>query len=286
MFKRIYIEITNICNLHCSFCPSPKREKKSLSTTEFKEILKQAKPICEEITLHLMGEPLCHPEFEKIIELCSEQDIKVQLTTNGVLIETYQDLILRSPCIKQINFSIQSFKDNFKGSNINAYLQKILAFCLLAQNKRPELYMNLRLWNIEDDVNSDNEDIFLTLEKFFNINIKRIVKVDSIKSKKIWNNLYLHFDSRFEWPSTELPYLGDTGTCHGTIGHIGILSDGTVVPCCLDKDAKIILGNCLKQELKAILKQERVLKMQSGFKNKLLVEELCHHCSYIKRFSK
>ena len=128
--------------------------------------------------------------------------------------------------------------------------------------------------------------MFLLVEDFFKIKVNRNVDVGSIKSKKIWNRLSLHFDSRFEWPSLDTPLVGDKGTCHGLKGHIGILADGTVVPCCLDKEGQIPLGNCLTQSLGSILMSERAVNMRKGFDNGVLVEELCRHCSYIKRFSK
>ncbi|MEI6093018.1 MAG: radical SAM/SPASM domain-containing protein [bacterium] len=284
MFKRVYIEISNICNLSCSFCPKVKREKKDMSVDDFEKILKQVSPLTEEICLHLMGEPLTHPALDKIIHICESHGTKVQLTTNGILIDEFEKTILDSKAIRQINFSIQSFQDNFPDKDFDGYLLKIMNFCLKATKERPEMYINLRLWNSGEEA-TDNEKTFVYLQNLLNIKINRTVDIKSIKSKKIWNNVYLHFDSRFEWPSLDLPIRGNTGTCHGMIGHFGILVDGTVVPCCLDKDAIISLGNCLKEELQVILNRKRPIKIVEGFRKGILEEELCKHCSYIQRFS-
>lgn len=251
---------------------------------DFRKILKQASPITEEVCLHLMGEPLTHPNFNEIIKICESYGIKVQLTTNGILIDKFEKTILDSSIIRQINFSIQSFKDNFPDKNIDEYLLKIMNFCLKASHETPELYINLRLWNSGEET-TENETVFNYLENFLNIQINRTVDIRSIKSKKIWNNVYLHFDSRFEWPSLDLPTRGNNGTCHGMIGHFGILVDGTVVPCCLDKDANINLGNCLNEGLEFILKTEKAIRIAEGFKKRILEEELCRHCPYIERFS-
>lgn len=285
MFKRIYIEISNICNLQCSFCPTVKTESRVLSVPDFEKILKQAAPLTEEVCLHVMGEPLTHPNIDKIIKTCELCKLKVQITTNGLDISKFSDIILASPSVRQINFSVQCFKDNFPDKNINDYLLEILNFSVLANRLRPDLYINFRLWNIGETLDN-NEDVFLFIEEFFKIKINRKVDVSSIKSKKIWNKLSLHFDSRFEWPSMDSPLVGDKGTCHALKGHIGILSDGTVISCCLDKDGQTPLGNCLTQNLDAILKSPRAVKMREGFDKGVLVEELCKHCSYIKRFSK
>lgn len=285
IFNKVYIEISNICNIQCSFCPVVERDKKIMSVDDFKKVIKQAAPLAKEICLHLMGEPLAHPQIEEILQICDESDVKIQLTTNGILIKRYQELLLRSKCIRQINFSLQSYKDNFPNKDLRKYLVPILGFTLMLQEKSPEVYVNLRLWNVDAE-SMDNEEIFQEVEKFYDIEIKRSVDVGNIKSKRIWNRVYLHFDSRFEWPDMELPYQGDTGRCHGILNHIGIHANGVVVPCCLDKEAQINLGNCLEQDLNEILSSDRATAMKIGFESNKRVEDLCKHCSYITRFAK
>ena len=288
MFKRVYIEVSNVCDLQCSFCPSIKREKKFMSVPDFDKILGQVAPLTEEVCLHLMGEPFTHPKIEDILKVCADHNTKVQLTSNGLHIDKFQNLTLDSTQIRQINFSIQSFTDNFPNKNIDEYLFKILNFVVKATKLRPDLYINLRLWNIDDVTGKkahENETVISYVEGFFKTKINRHIDVGYMKSKKVCDKLYLHFDSRFEWPSLELPYIGDKGTCHGMSGHIGILVDGTVVPCCLDKDAVISLGNCLEQNIVSILGEQRAVKIKEGFAKGTLVEELCRHCSYIQRFS-
>ncbi|MCX6111893.1 MAG: radical SAM/SPASM domain-containing protein [Proteobacteria bacterium] len=285
MFKNVYLEISNICNLRCSFCPTVKREKKFIFLPDFKKIITQVAPLTEVISLHLMGEPLTHPNFSDILKACEPFGTKIQITTNGIEINKFKDLILNSKAIKQVNFSIQCFKDNFPNKDLDNYLQNILTFAVTANELKPNMYINLRLWNIGAD-SKENESVFLFVEDFFKIKVKRNIDVAGIKTKRIWNRLSLSFDSRFEWPSLESQYNGTRGTCHGLKGHFGILVDGTVVPCCLDKEGEIPLGNCLTQELNSILKSSRAIKMRDGFDKGVLVEKLCQHCSYIKRFSK
>jgi radical SAM protein with 4Fe4S-binding SPASM domain len=219
------------------------------------------------------------------VELCEKYRVQVQITTNGLLIKRYQDFLLNSKIIRQVNFSLQSFKDNFPHKEIGPYLGDILGFSQEAGLLAPEMFINLRLWNLESQA-EDNEDIFMYIESKLDIQINRRVDVGGIKSKKILNRLYLHFDSRFEWPSLDLPYKGTQGRCNALIGHIGIHADGTVVPCCLDKEAQIPLGNCLEQGLVEILGSTRAQNMKKGFESGILVEKLCQHCSYINRFSK
>lgn len=285
-FKRVYIEITNICNLQCSFCPVVERDKQIMPTELFEKIIKEVAPLTEQVCLHLMGEPLAHPEFPRIVELCEAENVKINLTTNGILLKRYQDLLTTSTAFHQINFSMHSFKDNFKDKDITPYLLEILNFSKLAFERRPELYLNYRLWNIEDhNVQKDsNLDIINTIANFYQIEINNEIDVASVKSKRIWNRVYLHFDSKFIWPDLSLPVISTTGFCHGLTSHIGIHANGTVVPCCLDKEACIKLGNLSETPLNEILSSKRVQGMREGFRHKKLQESLCQRCDYIKRF--
>lgn len=285
MFKRVYLEISNICNVQCSFCPLVEKDKKIMDLDDFEAILAQVAPLAEIVCLHLMGEPLAHPKFLQILEICEKYHTQIDLTTNGILIKKYSEPFVHSKCIRQVNFSLQAFKDNFPNRDIDPYLKPIFEFVKLAHATKPTLYTNFRLWNQQSN-DADNEDIFSKIEEYFEVTINRNIEVGAIKSKNIWNRLYLHFDSRFEWPSFLLPHQGTQGRCHGTVNHIGIHADGSVVPCCLDKNAAIRLGNVKEQSLSDILNGERFINMRNGFLNGVLVEDFCQHCTFINRFKK
>jgi len=288
-FLRTYIEISNICNLQCTFCPEVEREKKILSPEKFRTILKKVLPYTEQICLHLMGEPLAHPEFSEILQICDEEHATIHLTTNGTLLSKFGfDLFFKSKSIRQINFSIHSYKDNFPNQDLRPYLYDILLFSKQAIEQRPNLYINYRLWNLQqnDQMRSENQDIIDHVCEFFQVPINERIDVTSKKSKNITGRIYFHFDSRFEWPSLNNPLHGDKGFCHALSQQLGIHADGTVVPCCLDKEAAIPLGNVLLQNFEEILNSQKLIKMRDGFKNHVLTEELCKKCSYIKRFEK
>lgn len=256
-----------------------------MDVAEFEAVLKQVAPLAEIVCLHLLGEPLAHPKFSQILDICEQYNTQIDLTTNGILIKRYSERIVNSPVVRQVNFSIQAFKDNFPERDLDPYLLPIFDFAKSAHALRPELYVNFRLWNQQSN-DSDNEAVFQKIEAYFDLTINRNVETGAIKSKKIWNRVYLHFDSRFEWPSFSLPHLGTRGRCHGAVNHIGIHADGTVVPCCLDKSGAINLGNVKEQSLQSILNSERFTKMRDGFLNGVLVEDFCQHCSFIARFGK
>lgn len=288
-FLRTYIEISNICNLQCTFCPEVEREKKILSSEDFRKVLKSVLPHTEQICLHLMGEPLAHPEFATILKICEEEGAVIHLTTNGSYLSRYDfDLFFKSKAIRQINFSLHSFKDNFPGQDVRPYLYDILQFSRMALTEKPELYINYRFWNLLDEakMREENQELIDHICEFFQVNINERINVAFNKSKNIIGRVYFHFDSRFEWPSYQDPDNGPKGFCHALSQQIGIHADGTVVPCCLDKEAGIPLGNVLTQDFAEILKTPRLVAMQEGFKKHILTEELCRKCTFIRRFDK
>lgn len=278
-FKKIYVEITNVCNLNCNFCPKTKRKAKFMDLKLFEKTIKEANPLCDEITLHLMGEPLIHPQIKEIIELANKENVKINLTTNGTLIEPHLNLLINKT-IRRINFSIHGLKSNFTEEKGIEYLKKIIEFTKVAQEEREDLIIIFRLWNSHD---SSNEIILKTIEEGFGIKLKDEVRKISSKIK---NNSYIHYDNSFEWPSLKNNIRSEKGYCHGLSTHIGILSDGTIVPCCLDNDGNIPLGNIKENTILEVLNFERTKNMIKGFKERKLIENLCKRCTYIERLER
>lgn len=285
--KRIYVEISNICNLKCSFCPEVGRPAKEVGLEDFCRTLEKIGPHTDEIYLHLMGEPLGHSKFAQIIEACTRHEIAVKLTTNGTLLGAANTSLLLSPVIKQINFSLHSFPDNFPGRSVTGYLGKLLRFAGLALEQRPDLYINFRLWDLDEDQAGlpENLELRSMIEARYAIDLA-LIKPDVRRRKgaRLLGRISVHFDSRFVWPSAEGPLLSERGRCHGLKSHVGIHSDGTVVPCCLDKEAVLALGNIKEQSLADILNSERAVRMRQGFADGKLVEDLCQRCQFAERF--
>ncbi len=283
--RRIYLEISNICNVQCSFCPIVERDKQRMSTQQIDAIFEKIQGKSYEVCLHLMGEPTAHSELIQILDLAQKYKILINLTTNGLLIKRYGEKLLNSKALRQINFSFQAYMDNFPHKSLAGYLDPIFEFTEEAFIQRPDLYINYRLWNIGEEQNS-NEAFLRPISDFFKLEISSKVQVENIKSKKLINKLYLHFDSRFIWPSMEQAIKSEHGRCHGLKSHIGIHADGTVVPCCLDKEAVINLGNIHNESLEEIYAKNQTKKILNGFNQGRLVHELCKRCDYITRFNK
>lgn len=258
-----------------------------MSIEAFERLIVQAAPLTDLVCLHLMGDPLVHPQLDQFIKFCELNQVKVFLVTNGLLLRPQNLETLLSPTLHQVNFSLHSFPDNFPDKDPSSYLEKIFSWTEMAFQKRPELYVNYRLWNLDgpEGQNIINRALLTKIEERFSWSFCEQVDVRKGKSFKIKNRLYLHFDTEFTWPSLDQPLLQTRGTCYGLKSHFGILVDGTVVPCCLDKEGNIPLGNALETSLKDILSGTRAQKMRLGFDRYQLTEELCQKCQYIERFA-
>ncbi len=285
-FKKIYIEISNVCNLQCTFCPVVDRDKKVMSVNFLRQTLRQIKPYAERICYHVMGEPLNHPHFGEAVQAAHEEGVALEITTNGTLLSEQMQNILLSPAIVQVNFSLQSFVDNFPKADPKVYFDKILQFCAVAENKRPDMYINFRFWNLQPGQlqNDINEFFLTTLEKLYSLEINRNVDPAFNKSKKLKGRLYLHFDSRFEWPNKKHDVLETRGTCWGARSQLAIHADGQVVPCCLDKEADIPLGDLNSSSFEAVIQGQAYLSLKEGFEKNELRADLCKRCSFRQRF--
>ncbi|AOR23061.1 radical SAM/SPASM domain-containing protein [Clostridium taeniosporum] len=284
-FKRVYIEITNVCNLQCNFCPKTTRKLMFMDEKSFEHILSCIKPYSDYVYFHLMGEPFLNSNIEKFLELSDKYKVKANITTNGTLIKNVKDILIKSQALRQVNISLHSFEANNSEVKFEDYLQNIIEFCKEATEKS-NIICSLRLWNLDTKYKASNNmniDIFRILEEEFNLtyNLK-----DSLKGKnsvKLSQNLYLSMGEKFKWPSINSKEIGERAFCYGLRDQIGILVDGTVVPCCLDSEGKIPLGNIFENNLDEILKSKRAKDMYDGFSRRVAVEELCKKCGFINR---
>lgn len=261
MFKRIYIEITNICNLNCSFCPRSTRTKDYMKVNDFEYILNKINNYTDNIYLHIKGEPLMHPYIEDIIKLADKYNLNVNITTNGRLLRDKINIINNNK-IRQINISLHSY---------NSYddMKEVIELC----DSIKDTYVSLRLWN-----NLDNSKIINYMENKYNI------KIDINKNRNtLSKNIFLSTDKEFEWPSMDIPVISTKGTCLALKQQIGILVDGTVVSCCLDNEGDNSLGNIFDNSLEEIIESDKYKSMLEGFNNNKLVSPLCQRCGYIHK---
>ena len=262
-FKKIYLEITNGCNLNCKFCIKNSRKTEYISIDNFKLILDKLKDYTDYLYFHVLGEPLLHPKINELIDIASN-NFKINITTNGYLINN-----LKTNNIRQLNISLHSFNDNY-----NIKLQDYLDNIFNKIDTLNNTYISLRLWV----KNKYNKEIINYINKRYNLNIN-----ENIDNYKINDHIFINNFHEFIWPDLDNNYYNEEGTCYGLRDHIGILVDGTIIPCCLDSKGIINLGNIYSNSLDNILNSSRVENIINNFKNNKKCEELCKHCNFIEK---
>ena len=273
-FKKIYIEITNICNLNCSFCSKVEKPKKTMTQEEFTHILTEIKPYTDNIYLHVKGEPLLHPNLIDFLHIAEEYDMKVNITTNGVLFPKKVDELEKCNSLKKINFSLHSEND------IPNYLDNIFNSVEKLTNKT----IIYRLWTLHDG--KFDKKSTETVEKiidYYKLSPKTVEKIYNENNVKITPTIYVDKDNEFVWPD-ENKEENNNGFCMALKTQVAILVDGTVVPCCLDSNGKINLGNIYKDSFESIINSKRCLDLKKSFQDRKPCEKLCLNCTYKNRF--
>lgn len=273
-FKKIYIEITNHCNLSCSFCSKDNRKKQQITKEEFFHILKEVAPYTNTIYLHVKGEPLLHSNLNELLSLTDDFSIRVNITTNGILLPYQLETLNKHSSVKKINLSLHAeYKDN-----------KIIEDILKAtKDLRKDIIVILRLWTLkENTLDKKSTRIVEILKEFYNLSDEIVEKIKIDQNIKINSTTYVDKDYEFIWPK-KTSYKS-RGYCMALKTQIAILVDGTVVPCCLDSNGIINLGNIYKQSFASILSSPRLNHLKASFQNHIPSEELCQSCTFKERF--
>lgn len=279
--KKAYLEITNVCNLRCSFCAGTRRAQGLLSPEQFRTLADRLRPHTEYLYLHLMGEPLLHPQLDELLAIAGELGFRIMLTTNGTLLPRRQDLLCASPAVQRVSISIHSFEGNQNCGGLKAYLDDCITFAKVgaAAGKR----CVFRMWNLDGEdtkgANQQNDAILARLQESFPEPWKA-------EPRGITLAPYVHLEwgEKFEWPDLAAEESGQVRFCYGLRDQVGVLCDGTVVPCCLDHEGNLALGNLYELPLEEILNSPRARAIYDGFSRGRAVEALCRKCGYARRF--
>lgn len=235
------------------------RPQEFISIENFTHRLSQAVKYTKYIYLHILGEPLLHPELDLLLEICDSFNVYVNIVTNGILINNTADILNKHKCIRKVAFSLQSYLANEIKLSVLQYLKPIVDYA--DSTKAIIEFRFLSQYN--------NEELYNYISQAF--------------MNKNKENLFITFADEFNWPSLE-KQKNQVKYCKGLIDQFGILVDGTVVPCCLDCDGIINLGSITKQPLSEILSNPRAEAIRKGFFCHKPSEPLCLSCSYAVRF--
>lgn len=279
--KKAYLEITNVCNLNCVFCPGTRRQAGFISPRDFKLYCEKLRPHTGYLYLHVMGEPLLHPQLAELLKLAGQLCFRVMITTNGALLEEQGALLFTSPAVEKVSISVHSFEGNEGCGELERYLETCILFAERAAGEGKRCA--LRLWNLNgagiSGANSRNGEILATLERAFSKPWR-----EGRRGITLAPGIFLEWGERFDWPDLDAPEVEGTGFCYGLRDQVGVLWDGTVVPCCLDHEGDISLGNLRDQALEEILESPRARAIYDGFSQRRAKEPLCRRCGFSRRF--
>ena len=224
-FRKIYLEISNVCNLRCSFCPGTKRAPHVMNEADFTVLATRLRPWTDYLYFHLMGEPLCHPHLQQFLQIAGTLGFKVILTTNGTLLPRQQTMLLDAPGLHKVNISLHAFEANDLSVSFDDYLSGCMAYGQAAAGRKLTVY---RLWN-QGGADKQNSKILAALEEAF-----PGPWVIEARGIRIGDRVYLEHGDKFDWPDLSAPDGGERCFCYGLRDQLGVLCDGSVVPCCLD----------------------------------------------------
>lgn len=276
-FKKIYIEITNRCNLNCSFCGKNKRDYRDMSLSEFELVINKIKKYTDYIYLHVKGEPLLYSNLDSLLSICDNTNIKVNITTNGVFLKEKLSVLINHFCIRQINISLHS-ENNKKNYFLDVFSSgKILS---------TKMFISYRIWDLEEyKLNKKSTEIVDKIIEFYNLSPVIVDKLYNDKNIKIASNTFVNKENIFTWPDIDNDILVD-GFCYGLKTHIAILSNGDIVPCCLDANGEIKLGNIFEDTLDVVLNGDTYKSLLKSFEDNKSLHPLCKSCNFKKRFNK
>ncbi|MGL5764788.1 MAG: radical SAM/SPASM domain-containing protein [Sarcina sp.] len=283
-FKKIYIETTNICNLSCDFCPKTSRKLGFMEKEQFDIILNKIKPYTDYIYLHLMGEPLLNKNLEEFILSAKEKNFNINITTNGTLLKASGQSIIETNGVRQVNISLHSFEAN-QEIGFEQYINDVISF-VKELNQKTDTICALRLWNLDSPYEAKNDlngRILDILEEKLEIDFSLEESFKMKPNVKVRDRLYIMTAEKFKWPVMGGLPANERTFCYGLRTQLGILLDGTVVPCCIDSEGNIPLGNIFEQELDEIINSPRATAIYNGFSCGKAVEELCKKCGFTDR---
>jgi len=283
--QKVYIELTSKCGLSCNFCPSANRTTSSMDIELFTQLNEQVKEFTNDIAYHVVGDPLLVENINEYLDISYKAGLHVHITTAGYYLFERHSKVLNHPAVKQINFSLNSYRGNNLPISLEEYIEKIANFTLEFRKLNSKAFINYRLWNKEDDNSHQEYNTQVINIMFEKLGIQKDEGLDYTKQRlRVLSKVLFNFDSLFQWPSLEADFVSDKGYCHGLSSQMAILSNGKVVPCCFDYEAIINLGNVKEESLQNIVDKPRSQNILEGFRNGVISEELCKHCAYRSKF--
>ncbi len=243
-----------------------------MSVPEFTEAAGKLASYADYLYFHVMGEPLLHPRLAELFEIADKLGHRVILTSNGTLLPKKEDILLSAHALHKVSISCHCYEAGTLGISLDEYLSEVLEFCRRASERG--IIAVMRLWNIGGK-DSLNERILDAMHTAFPDEWTEIYS-----GYKLAEKVFLERGDKFDWPDVDAEPVSPRHSCYGLRDQLGVLVDGTVVPCCLDADGALALGNIFESEIEDILASPRAAALRRSFESGYVTEELCRRCGY------
>lgn len=240
-----------------------------MSPELFESAAAQAGELASVLFLHLLGEPLTHPRFPELLGACSRLGLKVNLVTNGLLLDRTGPGVFNEKCLSQVSVSLHALAELPPGLRAEN-LARLTEFAL---RKPPGLIVSFRLRGdpAAPFIKETKAALLIALTR-------NGVQEKARDGLKLREGVYLNFGSIFDWPGG--PGGKPKKGCLGLRHHFGVLSDGRVVPCCADFDGALALGNIKERPLAAILACPEALALRDSIAGKTPMPAYCASCGF------
>jgi MoaA/NifB/PqqE/SkfB family radical SAM enzyme len=286
MLESVYLEITSACNLACPFCSPHTRKNEYMERERFVHVLASLAGKARVLYFHLKGEPLLHPDFGEYLYLAGKAGFKVRITTNGTLLAEHAGELSHSSALERLNISLQSlspFSEDEFNKTVHVVLDAVSAITTERTAGGGPFLASLRLWTRDNSAHTARA--LAAIEAKFGLGAGSLARTLASKNgATIAPKIALHTAETFTWPTLDGTDFGPSGFCRALRDHAGILVDGTVVPCCLDGEGILALGNIFESDWERILGSARSQAIYRSFTERKITEPLCRRCGYRTRF--
>lgn len=284
-FEKIYIEISDYCGLACGFCPSAGVTKRRgiMDLALFRQLCAQVQNQARRVCLHILGDPLSVRELDLYVEILRGYGLCVELVSSGLFLqERHFELLTQKPFI-QVAFSLSAFvaNDNLLKTQ---HLEQILKMCAYNIAKGSPIFVNLRFHSNDIMARSPKfMELCAHIACFFGMDSQALLSGLQKGRVRLGTKVFANPKTSFVWEQDEVEsrrYDSKRVFCHGANKQFGILSNGEVVPCCIDYRGMASFGNARTQRLDEILQSKAFRDFATALKEGYAPSELCQKCGY------
>ncbi|MFQ5771346.1 MAG: radical SAM/SPASM domain-containing protein [bacterium] len=284
------VEPTNLCNLKCPLCVTGNgnmtRKAGIMNFEMFKNTLDQTGDYIFYLLLYQQGEPFINKEFLKFVEYAKSKNIFVTTSTNGHYLNPDMACRAVSSGLDSIIVSIDGVdQTSYATYRVNGHLARVKEGVENLVREKTRQKSKTPLIFIQFLVMQHNEHQIKSMKKLArelgaDRLLKKTVQVATPQEAAQWLPEKDKFRRYRRTGNALEPKRKGNGPCPRPWTSTLLNWDGSVVPCCFDKNGHHILGS-IKQEND--FEKIWFSKEYGNFRSKMLADrtglDICRNCS-------